>query len=57
MSPWDECICGHVQADHHAEDPDEGGCAVPSCPCPWFDHDPTCKRCGLAYGCVCPKAA
>ncbi len=37
MSPWDECICGHAQADHHA-DLDEPGCAVPSCPCPWFDH-------------------
>lgn len=38
MSPWDECICGHVRADH---DPDSNdpGCATPDCPCPWFDHD------------------
>ena len=53
MSPWDECICGHAQADHHADDLDEGGCAAPACPCPWFDRDPGCARCGLAYGCRC----
>ena len=53
MSPWDECICGHQLADHHADDLDEAGCAVPACPCPWFDHDPACARCGLAYGCRC----
>ena len=55
MSPWDECICGHAQADHHPDpdEPGEPGCAVPACPCPWFDHDPACRTCGLAYGCQC----
>jgi hypothetical protein len=52
MSPWDECICGHVQADHNT-DPDEGGCAMPACPCPWFDRDRGCPTCGFAYDCEC----
>ncbi|HEY3718419.1 MAG TPA: hypothetical protein VGL39_28175 [Jatrophihabitantaceae bacterium] len=55
MSPWDECICGHEQYEHNT-DPDtldEGGCAVPDCPCPWFNHDPVCRTCGYGYECEC----
>jgi hypothetical protein len=51
MTPWDECICGHSHAEH---DTDDGGCAVDTCPCPWFDADHDCPHCGgLGYGCEC----
>jgi hypothetical protein len=55
MSPWDECICGHVRADHDA-DANDPGCATPDCPCPWFDRDPSCEHCGSWYGCECAAA-
>jgi len=55
MSPWDDCICGHTFTEH---DTDDGGCAINSCPCPWFDLDRDCPECGgLSYGCNHPMAS
>ena len=56
LTPWDECICGHAYAEHDP-DHDQPGCLIDGCPCPWFDHQPSCTACGLVYGCACPAVA
>jgi len=56
MSPWDECICGHDLAEHGADPDGAEGCAVPECPCPWFDHDRDRTVCGFGYGRDCEAA-